>query len=256
MGTQVKVLRRKAFYGAGAICKIEIDGVVVGRVRNGEELTIDVQEGSHRMCFVADNGTLSGKILQRADFVAIDGENIVIEIQFNNSTGRLDIFSTDVVCESKNKKDHRPLVCGILLAFAAVGLMAMIVIIIMFPDSFRGNNIGNTPTTPQISYTQVDLQDMLDDLNANAMRAEEKYQNKYVEITGEIKSFDSDGKYISIAPSGTGIIGERVMCYLKEPAHKTFLLEKNVGDVVTIRGKIVVIGEVLGYHIDIAEISD
>ena len=93
--------------------------------------------------------------------------------------------------------------------------------------------------------------------NANALRAEETYQDKYIEITGEIKSFDSDGKYISIVPhdAPAGIF-DSVMCYLTDPAHKTFLLEKNVGDVVTIKGKVSSIGEVLGYSIKIAEISD
>ena len=46
------------------------------------------------------------------------------------------------------------------------------------------------------------------------------------------------------------------MCYLTDPSHKSFLLEKSKGDVVTIKGKVTSIGEVIGYHIDIAEISD
>lgn len=160
----------------------------------------------------------------------------------------------------EKKKDPRPLVCGILFGFAGLCLVAVIIITIMFPDSFKAGNTVNVPTAPtsvQIQYERIDLQDMLDDLDENALRAEERYQGKYIEITGEIKSFDSDGKYISIVPHDAPVgIFDSVMCYLTDPTHRTFLLEKNVGDVVTIKGKVSSIGEVLGYSVKIAEISD
>lgn len=161
------------------------------------------------------------------------------------------------------KKDPRQLVCGILFAFAGLCLVAVIAIILMFPNSFKGGNTGNDPTgtkatiSTQIQYEQVDLQTMLDELKTNALRAEETYQDKYIEITGEIRSFDSDGKYITIIPCGASDWSlENVQCYITDPTHKSFLLEKDKGDVVTIRGKVFSIGEVIGYHVRIAEISD
>ena len=130
----------------------------------------------------------------------------------------------------------------------------------MFPDSFNGWDTPNTPTAPtstQIQYEKVDLQEMLDELDTNALRAEEKYQDKYIEITGRIEVFDSDGKYIAIVPCDASKLSlDTVQCRLADPTHKTFLLEKNVGDVVTIKGKVISIGEVLGYSVKIAEISD
>ena len=159
----------------------------------------------------------------------------------------------------KREMEIRKKVGAILFAIAGLGVVAVIAIILMFPDSFNGGsdaNASNAPTSTQIQYEQVDLQAMLDELDANAMRAEQKYQNKYIEITGEIRNFDSDGKYISIIPCGATLLSERTMCYLTDPAHKTFLLEKAVGDVVTIRGKVISIGEVLGYSVRIAEVSD
>ena len=149
---------------------------------------------------------------------------------------------------------------ALLFLIAGLCIVAVIVIILFFPDSFNGGNDGNTsnaPTSPQIKYEKVDLQDMLDELDSNALRAEEKYQDKYIEITGEISSFDSDGKYISVVAQGMPHWSlDSVMCYLTDPAHKEFLLEKNVGDVVTIKGKVSSIGEVLGYSIKITVISD
>lgn len=151
----------------------------------------------------------------------------------------------------------RKIVGAILFAIAGLLSVAAITIVLMFPDSFKGGNTVNTPTSPQIHYEQVDLQGMLDELNTNALRAEEKYQDKYIEVTGKIRSFDSDGKYITIVPNdAVDWSFETVQCYLADPTHKAFLLEKNVGDVVTIKGKVSSIGEVIGYHVQIAEISD
>lgn len=149
---------------------------------------------------------------------------------------------------------------AILFAIAGLCIVAVIAIILMFPDSFKGGNTvnaHNAPTSAQIQYEQVNLQDMLDELDTNALRAEEKYQDKHIEITGEIRSFDSDGKYIAIVPCGSSKLSiDTVKCNLTDPAHKAFLLEKNVGDVVTIKGKVFSIGEALGYSVKIAEISD
>lgn len=159
--------------------------------------------------------------------------------------------------------ETRNLVSKILVAVAVLCLVAVLIISIAYRDELKGGNIGSDPvstqptTGAQIQYERVDLQDMLNELDANAMRAEEKYQDKYIEIIGEITLFDSDGKYIAIEPcEAPGLSFDSVKCNLTDPTHKTFLLDKSVGDVVTIRGKVVSIGEVLGYSVKIAEISD
>lgn len=161
--------------------------------------------------------------------------------------------------DEKDRKT-RKIVGTILFTIAGLCLVAVIAIILMFPDSFKTGNAVNAPTvstSPQIQYEKVDIQDMLDELDINALRAEETYQDKYIEITGKIQSFDSDGKYISIVPCDASVgIFDSIKCNLADPTHKAFLLEKTVGDVVTIKGKVSSIGEVLGYSVKIAEISD
>ena len=142
-------------------------------------------------------------------------------------------------------------------AVAVVAIAVLLIVTMVYRNHRKEESKANTSATEsvQIQYEQVDLQVMLDELNTNALRAEETYQDKYIEITGEIISFDSDGKYISIVPCGGSVWSEWVKCSI-DPAHKAFLLEKNVGDVVTIRGKVVSIGEIQGYSVKIAEISD
>lgn len=105
-------------------------------------------------------------------------------------------------------------------------------------------------------YEIVDLQTMLDTLEQNALKAENVYQDKYVQIEGKIANFDSDGKYISIEPVDADEWNfETVQCYIKQESHRQFLMEKMKGDVVTIKGKIISIGELLGYSMNIEEIE-
>lgn len=108
----------------------------------------------------------------------------------------------------------------------------------------------------EIVYEKTDLQTMFDELSANALKAEKTYQDKYVEVTGKIYNFDSDGEYISIKPTGADEWDfESAMCYIENDDQLNLLLEKNKGDTVTIKGQVTSIGEVLGYSIDIAEVS-
>ena len=101
-------------------------------------------------------------------------------------------------------------------------------------------------------YTKVDIQQMLDELKQNALKAEKTYNNAYIEITGKIANFDSDGSYITIKPVTAGDWDfEYIMCHIKNSEQLDFLLEKSTGDQVTIKGKITSVGEVLGYSLKI-----
>jgi len=108
----------------------------------------------------------------------------------------------------------------------------------------------------EIVYEAVDLQVMFDDLEANAMKAEKNYQNKYIEFECKIKNFDSDGAYIGVEPVNADEWNfTTAMCYIKNDEQEEFLVEKSVGDVVKIKGQIKSIGEIMGYSIDIAEVN-
>ncbi|MBQ7960071.1 MAG: hypothetical protein IJ285_02525 [Clostridia bacterium] len=112
-----------------------------------------------------------------------------------------------------------------------------------------------TEAATEIVYETANLQTMIDTLQENAMKAETLYQNKYIEVQGKIANFDSDGSYISIKPVGASEWDlTTTMCYIKNNTQKEFLMEKNVGDVITIKGKVKSIGEVMGYSINIDEV--
>lgn len=141
----------------------------------------------------------------------------------------------------------------------------VVIVIVVAAALSSGSDSNKTATTTtenkapqkeeQIVYEKADLKTMFDALEANAMKAEKDYQNKHIEFECRIKNFDSDGKYIGVEPVNASEWNfTTAMCYIKNDAHRDFLIEKSAGDTITIKGKVNSIGEVLGYSIDIAEV--
>lgn len=111
------------------------------------------------------------------------------------------------------------------------------------------------PTEVPIDYIAYDVSVMMDDLNSNALKAEKKYQDQYVQITVRLSNIDSDGKYIGLVPSDDEYAFIGVQCYIKSDEQTDRVMEMTIGDTVTIKGQITIIGEVLGYSLDIDEIN-
>lgn len=115
---------------------------------------------------------------------------------------------------------------------------------------------AGTAESQENKYEKVDIDKMLEDLKQNALKAEKDYQNKYVELTGKISSFDSDGKYITIeSVTASEWNFDTVMCYIKDDGQREYLMNKTKGDTITVRGKITSIGEVLGYSLRMEEVK-
>ena len=111
-------------------------------------------------------------------------------------------------------------------------------------------------SSSSVEYEVVEIQKMIDDLEENALKAEKTYKNKNVQVKGKIANFDSSGTYITIeAVNADEWNFDTVMCYIKNDDQLDFLMEKAVGDVVTVKGKIFSVGEILGYSININEIN-
>jgi aspartyl/asparaginyl-tRNA synthetase len=95
----------------------------------------------------------------------------------------------------------------------------------------------------------------MDDLDKNALKAEKKYNDQYVELTGKLSNIDSSGKYISLNPSDDRFTIIGVMCYIKNDTQSDKVMEMEKGQSVTLKGKIKSVGEVMGYSLDIDEIE-
>lgn len=120
-------------------------------------------------------------------------------------------------------------------------------------SSNEGQASTQKPETA-ISYEPVDIQAMFDELDANALRAERTYQDKYIEVTGKLRVIDSDGKYITICALDDDWGWDSLHCSITDASQLDIVMEKNAGDTLTIKGQITDIGEILGYYVDIHEI--
>ena len=108
-------------------------------------------------------------------------------------------------------------------------------------------------TTAPIEYTSVTVKEMMDDLNGNALKATDKYKDKYLEITGRLNVIDASGSYIALYPEEFAVTGVR--CDITGDAMKAQVANMSKGDTVTLRGKCTSVGEVIGYSLTVDSID-
>ena len=106
-----------------------------------------------------------------------------------------------------------------------------------------------------IEYTACSVSQMMEDLNANAMKASDTYKGKYLEITGRLGTIDSEGAYIALLPEDDQFAVIGVHCNVKNEEQKAQVASMSSDDTVTLRGKCRDVGEVLGYTLDIDSID-
>ena len=140
-------------------------------------------------------------------------------------------------------------------------IFAVIIILIAVVAS-SGKDEGSVQTDNAIAeqkaseavertYTEYSVSQLVKDLESNALKAENTYNNQYVKLTGKLSNIDSDGKYISLSPSDNSFTLISVQCYLKNDEQKQKVAEMSVGDEIVVKGKIKDIGELLGYQLDV-----
>ncbi len=146
-------------------------------------------------------------------------------------------------------------------------IIAIVLILIIIAAISGGNSSNNTVQTSSdtskqteniqepIEYTAVDIDTMEEALKNNAAAAKDTYVDKYFEITGKLSTIDSDLKYISLRSLTNDFDLTGVQCYIKNDEQKEIVKTLSKGDTIRIKGKITKVGEVLGYSLDIAEIS-
>ena len=98
-----------------------------------------------------------------------------------------------------------------------------------------------------ITYEQVELQTLFDDLDKNALAANKNYKNKYVEICGEISTIDASGDYISLQVPNAGLTLDSILCKIYNKELREFIMIHEEGDMITVQGQITNVGEALGY---------
>lgn len=105
-----------------------------------------------------------------------------------------------------------------------------------------------------IEYISVTATELSDALSNNAMKAQNDYKEKYLEITGKLGNIDSNGKYIGI-DSDKDFDFTNIQCYIKSDEQKEVIMNKTTGDTIKVKGYCKDIGEIIGYSIDIESVE-
>lgn len=158
---------------------------------------------------------------------------------------------------------------GGILKWFAIGFIVLIVIgaAIGRNDSEDAKNDTKKTTTEsnnasskkeeeskEIEYISVTATQLSDELSNNAMKAQNDYKGKYIEVSGKLGNIDSSGKYIGI-DSDKDFDFTNIQCYIKSDEQKEKIMNMSKGDAITIKGYCKDVGELLGYSIDINEIN-
>ncbi len=118
----------------------------------------------------------------------------------------------------------------------------------------NGGEVVATEET-EVEYTAYDVSELNADLEANAVNAKDKYCDQYIALTGKLDNIDSDGAYINLTDPNDewDLVG--VTCYITDDSQLEKVKKLSAGDVLTVKGKVTDVGEVLGYSLDIDEIE-
>lgn len=124
------------------------------------------------------------------------------------------------------------------------------------PASSSSTSSQSTNTaTKTIEYKKVTVDELDDALEKNAAAAKDTYNGQYVEVTGRLGVIDSDLKYISLYSTTNQFDLIGMNCYIKNSEQKEIVKSLSKDDTVIVKGKIISVGEVLGYSLDITEIT-
>lgn len=106
----------------------------------------------------------------------------------------------------------------------------------------------------EIEYIKISTDELDSELKQNAAAAKDKYNGKYVEVTGRLGVIDSDLQYISLYSVNDKFDLVGIHCNIKNNEQKEIVKSLSKDDTIVVKGKITGVGEVLGYSLDITEI--
>ena len=105
---------------------------------------------------------------------------------------------------------------------------------------------ASTPA-PKAEPMVVTADKLAADMKGNPLNASETYKGKYVEVTGQLASIDSDGKYFSISPMmNDDFFLTTILCNIT-PEQKATVSKFTSEQKLTVTGTMTGVGEIMGY---------
>lgn len=124
------------------------------------------------------------------------------------------------------------------------------------PSTPSNSTVVSTPDpepTP-IEPTDVIVDDLLDMLDENALKASNTYKDEYVRVTGILSNIDAQGDYFTLGRVDKKLTFISVMCKIDDE-HLDQVMDFIKEQEVTVIGTISNVGEVLGYTLEVESIE-
>ncbi len=164
------------------------------------------------------------------------------------------IENNAVICTSCGIKIKKPMSkkCFFCLFVAIIVLLA----VLLNPfDNKQNIDFQETAKTENIEYIEYTITELFNESEKNILRAEEKYNNKNVELEGKLTYIDPYGEYIQLSQKGSEssfpAVRGYMLCYIKSDEQKEKILEFSIGEIVTVKGKIKSVRGPFRYELDI-----
>lgn len=109
----------------------------------------------------------------------------------------------------------------------------------------------------EVDYVPVTIEDLRTELENNAFRAQQAYLNQCIEFSGTLDTIDSSGFYFTLKALSAGEwdFFETVRCVPASLEHLDVITAHNTGDVLTVKGKVITVDEVVGYEVWVHEVG-
>ncbi len=107
---------------------------------------------------------------------------------------------------------------------------------------------------PNIKFTSYTVAKMIKDAESNELAAEEKYKGKYVAVKGRVDGIDDSGDF-NLYPTNDSWAITGVTCELLVDEQKEAVKKLKKGQVITVKGKITYVSDILGYSMEVYSIG-
>ena len=161
--------------------------------------------------------------------------------------------------QTKKTKTKTDTISNIILGAAIViFLAAAVLLVVHLVSNNQSTSSGSSVSAEEISYEQVDMTDMAKTLVKKESKAQKKYDDAYVELTGIVAETDANSNNYLILSCGSeeeDLAEVQFVCYFSPAEESLTEATYEVGDTVTVLGQVIYVGSDYGYNLTVTEIQ-
>ena len=101
------------------------------------------------------------------------------------------------------------------------------------------------------AYVACEINELFNEVKKNPLNARDMYEDSYVKFYGKITDIHNYGYYIYVSDNNSEWDYDTIRCVVMNKEQEKVLKTKSIGDVILIKGRITLIGENVGFNVNI-----